>query len=267
MGISPSWLPLSSLVGWEETSPPRCLGSPLPSPLVVWAVSLLVGWVWEGCTPPPPPLHPFRLGGLHFPFLDSFFLVGRSPLSLLGLGGLPSTFWLGRLPSLLGCSPPPLLVGEPLNSPPRSVAPSSLVGGLPPLVAWAVSRSGVRGSASAPSLPLPFRLGGLHFPSSLRSPSSFLGGRSSLALVSWTVSLHLCGWAVSPLPSWLTAQLTRARDTSRTGRERGDRNQQGRGTPPNQRRENKKKVLKRKEKFHKKEKRKEKRKKRKKKFE
>ena len=99
-------LPPSLLVG----RPPLlvlCLlpvGGPSNPLLVVW-------WWWGRRERRAPSLPPFRLGGLHLPFLIPCF----------GLGGLPSPCWLGGPP------PEPLLFG--------GIFPRSL-GRLPSLLGW-----------------------------------------------------------------------------------------------------------------------------------
>ena len=206
---------------------PSCLRS--PSPLLGWAVSLSPPYCWLGGIHPPPP---FLVGRSPFTFL-----VGRSPLPLLGLGGLPSTFWLGGLPSPFLVAPlPPCWLGNP--SPP--------VGGLPP---WLFGQSPGRGwgEVPPPPPPLPLGLGGLHFPSCLPPLPFWLEGLHSLCCL--RSPCPLLGWAVPSRPSWLTAEITRARDTPWPRREerpkkgRGDRNQYGRGTSPLQRSKNKKKKI------------------------
>ena len=194
----PSWLPPSSLLGWEDPSPSLLVLCPLlpPSLLVVWAVfpPLLVGGGRRGCplssSPLPAPLtHPSRLGGLPSPSCLrsppplSPFLFGLRVSLLLSWLWSPSPSlpfcWLGP-PWLFWVSPQPCLWEVPYFA----SWPVSLL-----LFCWAVS-------------PLP----------------SWLGGLGSLFWV-----------AVSSLPSWLTAQLTRARDTSRPTREGRPPNQKGAG--------------------------------------
>ena len=103
------WSPLSLLVGRLDglaflfgCPPPPRWGSPHPGCLAV-SPPLLLFWEWGGGggrggggLPSSPP--PFRLGGLHLPFL------------------IPC-FWMGGLPSLLACGLPPqfLLKGLPLS--------------------------------------------------------------------------------------------------------------------------------------------------------
>ena len=274
--------------------PPCWLGGPLPSPSRSWS--------------PPSPFSPGCLGRLppcwlgvgrlpltlevgrsSLPFLDSLFLVGRSPLlgwlrSALSLpfwlgvplvvqgvslpcwsrgapgscklAGFPSAFVVGRSPSpLLGWAVSPLsswLPPSPLVDWGTPQLTSSFFAPTPPplegisLLIWAVSRSG--GTCLHPS-PSSFLVGHSSLPflaCALRLP--FLVGRSPLALVSWMVSLPLIGWAVSPLPSWLTAQRTRARDTPRPTREGRPPNQQGAGRPQPTRRRDTSQPTKRKQK-------------------
>ena len=152
---------------------------PTPSwlaPLLDWAVSLpfLVGRS-PGVSPLPS----------WFGRSPLSFLVGRSPfhswlggppgcpLSLLGLGGLPSPSWLGGLPSpsWLGGLPFPFLVGRsplpswlppsplvglggPLQSPPRSLAPP--VRGPPPFCLGRLLSLGGGGGEGGALLPSPF---------------------------------------------------------------------------------------------------------------
>ena len=174
--LAPPLLVGDSLVV-QGVSPPLLVGGGGLA-LVSWMVPLLLfGWAAS---------HSF-LVAVSLPllappprWLGVLLVVQGVSLTLLvclgscGLAGLPSAFWLGGLlpltswlgdlSSLLGCLPLPLLVGEPLNSPPPNLPLS-----LSPL-GWAVFPFLL--ACGLPSLP--FWLEGLHSPSCLRSPSSLL---------------------------------------------------------------------------------------------
>ena len=131
----PSWLPP------PLPSPPSSLASPSPlHPGCLGRLPSLVGWRWVGWPTSPPPPHPERLGGLHFPFLiPSFWLGGLHfpfllavssslfgwtvllrlfvwsvPLPPSRLDGLPSLVdWRGGSPLVVWGVSPPFLVDRP----------------------------------------------------------------------------------------------------------------------------------------------------------
>ena len=187
-GALPSWLGglPSPFLGWAVSAHPLLAGRP---PLLVLCPSPVGGplpcW-WgggEGRGGPPPP-SPFQVGRSSPPFLDSMFLVGRTPLPsclrsppslfaekshspLLGwvvspplfFGGLTSSGWSGGLsPSpafMVGRCPLTLLVGRSLFVFWAGWSPRSLPGWavFPPLL-FGGSRLVCLGST--PSFPLLF---------------------------------------------------------------------------------------------------------------